>query len=161
VGDRMDIEKQIIQLREKGKKLFEISKITGKSIHFVYSRLNPKYQLGQLEIDYINSKVIPYLKKRGLRIIPFHFFEKRKDFWGDIIAKKGNTYHIFEVKRTSQNSTLCFAIGEIIISRMNNEQIKGKKKYHIILPHSEEQDEVMKNKSKFLKKEYNMDIILI
>lgn len=156
----MDIEKQIIQLRKKGKKLFEISKIIGRSIHFVYSRLNPKYQLGQLEIDYINSKVIPHLKKNKFKIIP-PYSEKKKNFWADIIAKKGNTYHIFEVKRTSQNSTLCFAIGEIIISRMNNEQIKCKKKYHIILPHSEEQDKVMKKKSRFLKKYYNVDIILI
>ena len=160
------IEEQIKKLREQGKKLVEISKITGKSIYFIYSRLNPKYKLGQLEISYIDKKVIPYLKEKGFTNIDRHCLSdwithKEKYFYADIVAEKDNTFHIFEVKKTSQSSLLNFAIGEIIIGRMSNNKIKGQKKYHIILPKNKMYDESMRIKSNFLKKEYDMDIILI
>ncbi len=176
VKSKKDIEKQIKELRNRGKKLAEISKITGKSIHYVYSRLNPKYRLGRLEIHYINEKVIPTLKRMGFKdiYIPDDPRQNRKKkFWADIVAKKGKTFHIFEVKHRPQRSLFCFAVGEIILNRCVNNKINGKKKYHIVLPHPTSYIDVftkkvewasMKNfkeEAKFLKKNYGVDVIFI
>ncbi len=154
-----DIEEQIKELKEQGNTLAQISKIVGKSIYFVYSRLNDKYKPGRLEDKYIEKHIIPYLTKEGFTDIELG--KSREDFRGDIIAKKEGFIHIFEVKKDSQRSLLCFAVGEIILSRIENNKIKGKKKYHIILPHSSWRDPWTKKESKFLEKNYDIDIIFI
>lgn len=159
--DYEELSKKIKRLRKEGKKLSEISKITGKSIYFIYSIINPNYRLRQLEIDYIKSKVIPALKKKGFRDIYIPI--ENKPFWADIVAKKEKTYHIFEVKKNPQSSLLCFAVGEIILNRQINEENKHKKEYHIILPRPKEKwrERKMKEQSNFLKKNYKVDIIFI
>lgn len=151
----IDIEKQIKLLRNQGKSLAEISKITGKSIYYIYSRLNNRYRLGRLESKYISDKVVPYLNKKGYKEIKI-----LSALEGDIIAKKDGITHIFEVKKDAQRSLLCFAIGEIILNRMNNDKIKGKKEYHIILPNTFHNPWRVED-SNFLKKEYDIEIIFV
>ncbi len=58
------VQIQIKQLRKQGKKFAEISRITGKGIYYIYSRLNPKYRLRRSR--YIIKKVTLYLKEKGL-----------------------------------------------------------------------------------------------
>ena len=154
-----DIHKHITELRESGRKLAEISKITGKSIYYVYSRLNQKYRLGRLESRYILDKVIPTLKNMGFKDIELE--NQNIHFRGDIIAKKDGFTHVFEVKKDCQRSLICFALGEIILSQIENERLKGKKKYHIIVPPDSSRKTWTKKESLFLKKRYGIDIITI
>lgn len=155
-----EIKEKIQKLRSQGKSLSEISKILNRSVYFVYSRLNSSYEPEKrLEIDYVESKVIPYLKNKGFKEV--HVPEG--DFQGDIVAKKGNSQHIFEVKKDPQKSLLCYAIGEIILGRRVNEGKNKNNKYHIILPKPKKKDieKELKRNSNYLKKNYNIDIIFI
>jgi len=139
---------QIKKLREQGKKLAEISKITGKSIYYIYCRLNPRYGLGRSR--YITKEVTSHLKEKGLvkEVLKFkpeleqRWINKRKSEdkwpyrsenygyrWGFVenyarkkYLRKG--YNVFDVDSYLGNGERILANNKII------EKIIGKEKYN-------------------------------
>lgn len=158
-------KKAVEDLREQGFKLKEIANRMNRSIYWVQSRLDGKYEPNKTRIEkhFQDSIVIETLKKEGHNIIGGCTRTKYREFNQeiDVLSTKDGIIYVTEVKNLVTHHQLQTAIGQLILhqyGRRDTDHIV----YQAVFPkkykdHSFFSDELLN----YLKNKININIIFM